>query len=316
MTIAFHASVAAIVVLVPQLVNAHPGSGIFVKDDGSVVFVDTGRGVWQWDSPDRPATLITDVAMHFLAIDPKGAFAEAPTEFGEWFDRITPRGERPALISCSDFPCTIGPDGNLYFPYMHGLTIKRRTPSGDETIVARPGDFGYDDEHSVGVNGIASASDGTIYIVLLDDLHQSRASTDHWLYAINPKRNVNNHVTLIKKNFIQEDQLIPTTEQHHESIRQYCRGLAVDRDNNVYIACTGNRSVLKVPHEGDPIVVLRCQKPWSPTAVAVHNGSVFVLEYDDETPTEGRNWPPRVRRLDSQGHVDELITVDRKLTQR
>jgi hypothetical protein len=296
---------------IAQTAASHPGSGIFVEDDESIVFVDTGRGVWRYNLANKLLTSISDLAMHWLAFDRRGTFAEAPDEFGKWFGRVTPRGEHPALISCSDFPCAIGPDGNLYFPFMHGLTIKRRTPDGEETVVARPRDFGFDDEHAVGVNGIACGSDGTIYIVMLDDLHQSEASADHWLYAIHSHTKASNRVTLIKKSFVPIDQIIPQDQRHHEAIPQYCRGLAVDNDNNVYVAATGNRCVVKVSPAGESTVVLRCQKPWSPTAVAVQQGSLFVLEYDDETPTEGRNWPPRVRRLLPDGRVEELISIKR-----
>jgi hypothetical protein len=302
--------VGAIMVMALQIASAHPGSGIFVEEDESIVFVDTGRGVWRYDSADKSLLLTSGEAMHWLAYDLRGAFAESPEKFGEWFGRITLRGERPALVTCSDFPCAIGPDGNLYFPYMHGLTIKRRTSTGEETIVASPSDFGYG-EHAVGVNGIACGADGTIYIVMLDDLHQSEASADHWLYAIKPNLDAPNRVRLVKKNFIPKDELIAASERHHESIPQYCRGLAVDGENDLHVAATGNRCVLKVTAAGESTVLMRCQKPWSPTAVAVHAGSIYVLEYDDETPTEGRNWPPRIRRRSPDGHIEEVVTVKR-----
>jgi hypothetical protein len=43
--------------------------------------------------------------------------------------------------------------------------------------------------------------------------------------------------------------------------------------------------------------------------VDVFKGEVYVLEYDDETPTEGRNWPPRVRKVGRDGKVTTLATV-------
>jgi hypothetical protein len=291
-------------------VSAHPGSGVFVDDGGAVVFVDTGRGIWQL-APDGGLTLLSDVAIHWLAYDAAGAFATAPNEFGEWFGRVTPSGQRPTLVSCSDFPCTIGRDGNLYFPFMHGLTIKRRTAAGEESIVAAPRDFGYDDEHAVGVNGIACGPGNTLYIVMLDDLHQSHASADHWLYAIAPDSPEPTNVRLVKKNFIPPGEIIPLSERHHEAIPQYCRGLAVDEASNVYIAVTGNRCVIKVTPAGESSIVLRCDKPWTPTAVALRAGDLYVLEYDDETPTEGRNWPPRIRKLTAAGEVTTLATIKR-----
>src|SRR5687767_15145917 len=81
---------------------AHPGSGIAVDAQGRVSFTDTGRGIWRVDGEGK-LTLISKSAMHWMAIDPKGYFADSPDEFGEWFGRLTPRGEKPTLISCSDF---------------------------------------------------------------------------------------------------------------------------------------------------------------------------------------------------------------------
>jgi hypothetical protein len=308
-------STIALLALAPLLtlgdaVHAHPGSGVFVDDQGAVFFVDTGRGVWQL-APDGKLTLLSNIAMHWLAYDAAGAFASAPDQFGEWFGRTTPPGQRPTLVSCSDFPCTLGRDGNLYFPFMHGLTINRRTPTGEELLIAAPRDFGYDDEHALGVNGIAAGSDNTLYIVMLDDLHQSSASADHWLYAVDPNAEAPHRVRLVKKDFIPPDEIIPPSERHHESIPQYCRGLAADDESNVYIAATGNRCVIKVTPAGESSIVLRCEKPWTPTAVAFRAGDLYVLEYDDETPTEGRNWPPRVRKLTAAGEVSTLVTIQR-----
>jgi len=55
----------------------HPGSGIAVDDGGRVYFTDTGRGVWRIDAPGK-LTLVSDSAMHWMAIDRRGEFARHP----------------------------------------------------------------------------------------------------------------------------------------------------------------------------------------------------------------------------------------------
>src|SRR5687768_4069631 len=83
--------------LIAHDIAAHPGSGIVVDDKGHVFFTDTGKGVWRID-PDRKITLISSSAMHWMAIDRDGRFAAAPEQFGEWFGRLTPSGQKPTLI--------------------------------------------------------------------------------------------------------------------------------------------------------------------------------------------------------------------------
>lgn len=283
---------------------AHPGSGIAVDAQRRVFFTDTGLGIWRVDG-DGKLTLISKSAMHWMAMDPKGHFADSPDEFGEWFGRLTPRGEKPTLISCSDFPCAVGKDGNLYYAKMHGLTILRRTPQGQETILVSREGFRIAADRPVGVNGMASGPDGTLYLVSLDSLNKHEGSGEHVLYAIGMDGTIEPRA----KNFVRD--ILPESDRHPEVRPQYCRGMAVDEQGNVFVAVTGNRCVMKLTPAGDASVVLRASRPWSPTGVEVSQGDVYVLEYDDETPAEGRNWQPRVRKLDRDGKVVTIATVKR-----
>jgi hypothetical protein len=275
-----------------------------VDEKGKVYFTDTGRGVWRIDDGGK-LTLISESAMHWMAIDQQGKFADAPEQFGEWFGRLTPKRQKPTLISCSDSPCVVGQDGNLYYPHMHSLTIKRRTPDGKESVLVKPEDFRVDLSRPLGVSGITSGPDGTIYLVSMDSLNQREGTGEHVLYAIA----MNGSIRTIAKEFV-KDQI--AEDQRHPEVRpQYCRGMAVDQEGNIFIAVTGSRCVMRVTQKGEMNVVLRCAKPWTPTGVEVVNGEVYVLEYDDETPTEGRKWPPRVRKLSRDGKVTTLATVER-----
>ena len=288
--------------------GAHPPSGIVVDDRGTVYFGDGALGVWRVDpaAPPPGRTLLTDNALHWMALDPAGGFSDSPDAFGEWFWRATPRGQKPALVLCSDFPCAIGTDGNLYYAKMHSPTIVRRTPAGAESVVATPRTFGVAAGGSVGVNGMAAGPDGTIYLVALDSLNRHEGTGEHAVYALSPA----GEVRTVAKGFVKD--LLPPAQQHPEVRPQYCRGLAADAEGNVFVAVTGNRCVMKLPTKGEPTVVLRCDKPWTPTGVAVFRGEVYVLEYDDETPTEGRNWPPRVRKVSPDGKATTVATVTRE----
>jgi len=281
---------------------AHPGSGIAVDEQGQVFFTDTGSGVWRVDQRGQLAQ-ISKSAMHWMAYDKEGRFSEAPDEFGEWFGRLTPKGQKPTLISCSDFPCAVGKDGNLYYAKMHSLTIVRRTPAGTETVLASPKSFGIDGNRPVGANGMVAGEDGAIYLVSLESLNRTEGTGEHRLYAIA----MDGSPRMIAKDFV--PNLLPVAEQHPEVRPQYCRGMAVDRQGNVFIAVTGSRCIIKVTPQSEVTVVLNANRPWSPTGVDVSNGDLYVLEYDDETPTEGRNWPPRVRRMKKDGTVTTIASL-------
>lgn len=293
-------AMAALFVLFRGSAIAHPASGIAVDARGRVFFADTGRGVWRID-PGGKLTLVSASAMHWMTIDRAGAFADAPERFG----RLTPPGEKPTLIFCSDFPCVIGPDGNLYYAKMHGLTILRRTPAGDESVLASRERFGYAADRPIGVNGMTAGKDGTVYLVSLDSLNRTVGTGEHALHAVRQ----DGTIRTIAKNFIR--QTLPEGERPPEVRPQYCRGMAVDDDGKVYIAATGGRSVLKIQPSGESAVLLRADKPWSPTGVEVFRGETYVLEYDAETPVQGRDWPPRVRKVGRDGAVTTLATVRR-----
>jgi hypothetical protein len=56
-------------------------------------------------------------------------------------------------------------------------------------------------------------------------------------------------------------------------------------------------------------VVLKSERPWSPTGVAVHGGDVYILEYTNANGGMTDGWTPRVRKLTRDGMVTLLATV-------
>jgi sugar lactone lactonase YvrE len=194
----------------------------------------------------------------------------------------------------------MGRDGNLYFAHMHSLKMMRRTPDGTETVLVEPQQFRVEVSRPYGVTGLTCGPDGKLYLFLLAD-----DSGEHAVYSVG----MNGSIRQFAANFITEK--IPQSERHPEAIPEYCRGLAVDRAGNVFVAVTGNRCVMKLTPGGPSTTILRCDKPWTPTGVAEHDGNIFVLEYDDETPTEGREWPPRVRRVAPDGTVTVVTQIER-----
>ncbi|MBK5257576.1 MAG: hypothetical protein JJE39_16245 [Vicinamibacteria bacterium] len=89
----------------------------------------------------------------------------------------------------------------------------------------------------------------------------------------------------------------------------YLRGLAVAEDGVLFVAATGCRAVVRIAPSGTVTTILRTEGAWSPTAVAVAGGAVYVLEYDHRAAE--RVWPPRVRKIDAAGKVTVLATITR-----
>jgi hypothetical protein len=59
-------------------------------------------------------------------------------------------------------------------------------------------------------------------------------------------------------------------------------------------------------------VVLKAEKPWSPTGVAVHGDNVYVLEYTNASGDNHDEWLPRVRKLDRNGKVTTIANISKK----
>jgi hypothetical protein len=66
---------------------------------------------------------------------------------------------------------------------------------------------------------------------------------------------------------------------------------------------------VRIARDGKVEVVLKAKRPWSPTAVAVHGGDVYVLEYTNANGGAAHDWAPRVRKLGRDGKVTTLATV-------
>jgi sugar lactone lactonase YvrE len=91
----------------------------------------------------------------------------------------------------------------------------------------------------------------------------------------------------------------------------YLRGLAVNSRGVVYAAACGCHRVVRITPDGKVETVLKSERPWSPTGVAVHGDDVFVLEYTNANGGQNEGWLPRVRKLGGDGKVTVLATIEK-----
>ena len=274
----------------PSSAVAHPGAGIAVDRRGQVYFLDTGSGLWRIDRLGR-LTHLSRTLFHWLAIDEDNRFANARLPSGA-FGEIVKVGSNPTVLLSSDYPIAIGKDGNLY--YQSGaagsLRLMRMTPSGASSVVA-PLPPAVNGELLPHIGGITAGPDSSLYY-----------TEDAAIRRIDAQGRVSTIATVSAP---ANAPSIPATDQH-----PYLRGLAVNDRGVMYFCDTGDARLLRMASDRTITTVLQTQSPWSPTAVALDGGDVYVLEFLHTTREVRRDWLPRVRKIASDGASRIVATVD------
>src|SRR5437867_6690 len=294
-------AIAVPFVLFKYRASAHPASGIVVGAQGEVFFIHTGHGVCKIDTQGQ-LTCIHKVSGggHFLALDKDGRFS---TQFPQLFEKIAPEAAKPALLYASGGgPLVVNPDGNLY--YASGFpgggdmapgftTVTRLSPDAKRTLFA-PQLKAMLEDLNEGVTGVAAGPDGSLLV-----------ACPNAILKVNMDGTVTTlvHPVVVKD---RDDDLAKdsTTRAFHSP---YIRGLDATRDGNIYAAVTGCRCVVKISPEGKIETVLKAERPWTPTGVAVHGKDLFVLEYTN--PDQPGDWAPRIRKLGPDGKVAVLASL-------
>jgi hypothetical protein len=70
--------------------------------------------------------------------------------------------------------------------------------------------------------------------------------------------------------------------------------------------------VITITPDGNVTTVLKAEKPWAPSGVAIRSDEVYVLEHINPNSEAHEDWPPRVRKLGRDGKVTTLATITRK----
>jgi hypothetical protein len=273
--------------LLPATLFAHPGSGIVVDRSGQVYFVDTGSGLWKIDT-HGVLVKIAAPRFHWLTLDALDRFANAPLPSGAGGD-ITRVGSMPTLLLASDYPLAIGSDGNLYYPSRRSggaaVDLLRVEPTGRNSRLATV--------PLPSLNGLAAAPDGSLYFT------ENRA-----IRRVNSNGEIS---TVVAQVALSPCARIPGNDPNDPLLR----GLAVDSSGTVYVAASGCGSVLKVTPNGRVSTVLQLEGPWSPTAVALFHGEIYVLEYLHTAVEDRLLWLPRVRRISANGKNVIIASVTR-----
>ncbi len=275
--------------------SAHPGSGIVVDAEGSVYFSHFERGVGKIDLQGKLIYLGNTRGGHWMCLDTDGIFSRIQPKH---FERITPDGVKPALIYADGgSPIVVLRDGLLYYVSNNekmtpgGQQVTRQSPGGKIEIF--PPD-GKKITEKLGITGLAAGPDGSLYIA------QPTAVL---------KLKMDGTFTTIAISIELKDCDVDYPDNNPQNLLPSLRGLAVDEDGTVFAAAVGCHAVIKVTPAGKVETILKAERPWSPTGVAVHRGEVYVLEYTNANGSARDGWRPRIRKLGRDGKATTLLTV-------
>lgn len=285
--------------MLPAEANAHPSSGIVVDSQGHVYFQDAlGRKVWRVDADGRLSVVTDKWSGHWLALDERGSFAS--TAALRYFERVTPQGEKPTLlVADGGGPLAVGPDGFLYYgcnpsekdPTEPGaLHLARQSPAGRCEQFAPEVAATLKRLHQ-GITGVAVGADGAIYI-----------AASSAVLRLSPRQ----ELTIVCEPVAVDDCPFeaPGTDPQPS-----LRGLAADARGVVYAAATGCHCVLRIEQGKAPVTIFKSEPPWGPTGVALHAGSVYVLEYSNANGNAQEGWTPRVVKIGPDGAASTFVEV-------
>lgn len=301
-------SVIAVSTMVVSRAWAHPGSGIVVDSQGRVYFVETGNPdahfpgfIWEVDTRGK-LTPIHRTGAHWLALDENGSFARADLQgwFRQrrtpWLQRVKAHESGPALVQADGCPIVVSRDGNIYYASGElpgqggGIQVTRLSPEGNVTLLVPT--LSATAHRLGGIKGLASGPDGSLYVAY-----------PRTVQKITPDGRVTTLADPVVINDCDEDVAPGEAEPS-------LRGLAVDSHGLVYASATGCHRVVKLTPDGRVSTVLKAERPWSPTGVAVSAEDVYVLEYPNSA--KRADWLPRVQKFDREGHVTTLVTISRR----
>ena len=292
--------VVASLALFARAADAHPSSGIVVDEKGNVFVADINTGLWKIEA-DGKRNLMHKEAGHWLALDAEGTFARVDftksDHWPRWFKRRTPDGAKPALLTDGGSPLVVHWDGNLYYVSggeklnPGGHEVIRLTPDGKLSRVAA----GLDktSEKLGGIKGLAAGPDGSFYVTFPKAVHMITAD---------------GNFTAVAESVQVADGDKDVVEGFPKEELPYLRGLAVDARGTVYAAATGCRCVVKITADGKVETVLKAERPWSPTGIALQGDAIYVLEYPKQDDDHRADWVPRVRKIGRDGKATTLVT--------
>ncbi|HLY39936.1 MAG TPA: hypothetical protein VKR52_01935 [Terracidiphilus sp.] len=277
----------------PCALFAHPASGIVVDAQGRVYFLY--NGLVRIESSGQLSTLDPNTGGHWLAL----ANGTLPAGSLGPYKKVLADGN--TLLYGDGAPLAISTDGNLY--YGSNGSPAESFPAGALAVAMMTADGRRIRFSPALQDKLAQFGDGVTALALgPDGLY---VATWKGFFKIRQDGSFANMVYPVVVDDCDRD---PADHNPANSSSPFFRGIAVDSAGNVYLAATSCHRVFKIAPSGKISVILRSDRPWTPTGIAVSGQDIYVLEYTNANGPRTEGWYPRVRRISKNG-VQTLITV-------
>lgn len=280
-----------VILLIAAACWAHPGGGMIAVDGKTVIFGDPLNNVLWWMEYGRPPRRIFDkFHVHWTTLGLDGSiYAESFGEMGGALFRFDAKGAKPGVrvaeekdLNAHSF--AVGRDG--HFIFQKGQEIVQRDGRGRITRFRGFGRVAKGERELETVIAYAWGDKETLYIS--DNNRLRRIGKDG--------------VIRIVAEFtgqLLEPQIWNTTG------RARVWSIAPDRAGRVFVALSDLAQVVRIDPDGSRRTITTHTPTWRPTAVAVHEETLFILEYSDIS-----NDGPRVRALTPNGSFMTLGKIE------
>ena len=307
-------AILTLIALAADSTPAHPAWGIVIDRNNQIYFSDI-ETIWKIDAQGKLTVFrpgVSGTHVHEITLGEDGnlygvenGYEPSTQRFSAALWKITPDGKSSYVLPTTFNPPKAftnwkDPAGNSYYVgkrdnAAQDIFVLKRSPDGK--VVTLAGNKKDGDEYRqvalYSLGGVAFASDGTLYFTANSSVRK-----------VTP----DGTMTLLAGNLEIENRAeSPMPDSHLTPLF----GIAVDPQNNSYVADYGNRRILKITPDGKITMIMREEKPWSPTGVAQKDGNLYVLEFGFTPPS---TYTPRVRKLSPDGKITTLATVGENTT--
>ena len=289
--------VCLLIAVLPALpVAGHPGSGLEVGPDGTVVFSDIfRRTIWRLAPDGTLSAAVTATWTHEFQFDAHGVLIFEREGDGDpapqslW--RLTPDGQTHRLLPPTADRMLFGGtalamdgDSAIFF-----AVVAR----GDENqwyaqVRRRELDDASGDRVTVYAGALAGvqANDGDRHRATFRMITDMRLHPDGSLWLLDRDRlriiSPDGLVSTRGPVLIDADPTDPPFRSGPSTTWNRLYGLAAARDGSAYVGYSAGRRVLRIAPSGEVDVAYRCEAGWSPVGVAVAaNGGLVVSEVSD-----------------------------------